>query len=103
MRRRYVQIGLDLVEVSDDWTPEPTADYHVMPDIKPYRSMIDGREVTSRSRHREHLRAHDCVEIGNDSSLYRKPKPLESPPGLKEKIIRAVNEVEDRQRRSKCH
>ena len=77
--------------------------YQVMPDIKPYKSMIDGRIITSRSRHREHLRDHDCIEVGNDSSLRRKPKPIESPPGLKEKIIRAVNDVEERKRRSKCH
>jgi hypothetical protein len=70
-----------------------------MPDIQPYKSMIDGREITSRSRHREHLRQHGCVEVGNDSSLTRPPKPIQSPPGLKEKIIRAVNQVEDRKRR----
>lgn len=100
MRRRYIQMpNGKLVEVEEDWTPEPKSEYHILPDIKPYRSMIDGREITSRSRHREHLRQHQCVEVGNDSSLYRKPKPLESPPGLKEKIIRAVNEVEQRQRR----
>ena len=75
----------------------------IMPDIKPYKSMIDGSEISSRSKHREHLRQHNCVEVGNDSSLYRPPKPLESPPGLKEKIIRAVNEVEDRERRKKWH
>ena len=99
MRHRFVQINGELVEVGSDWTPEPRHDYHVMPDIKPYRSMIDGKEITSRSRHREHLRAHGCVEVGNDSSLWRKPKPLGSPPGLKEKIIRAVNQIEDRKRR----
>lgn len=74
----------------------------IMPDIKPYQSMIDGSEISSRSRHREHLRRHDCIEVGNDSSLYRPPKPLGSPPGLKEKIIRAVNHVEEMQRRKKC-
>ena len=99
-RRRYIQMANGkLVEVEENWTSEPRSEYHIMPDIKPYRSMIDGREITSRSRHREHLREHQCVEVGNDSSLTRKPKPLESPPGLKEKIIRAVNEVENRNRR----
>ena len=97
-RQRFVQIDGKLVPVDRDWTPEPTHDYHIMPDIKPYRSMIDGSEIASRSRHREHLRANGCIEIGNDSSLWRKPKPLESPPGLKEKIIRAVNQVEQRRR-----
>lgn len=61
-------------------------------DIKPYRSMIDGSMINSRSQHRQHLKDHGCVEIGNDSSLRKRPKPLESPPGLKETIIRAVNQ-----------
>lgn len=93
MRHRYVQNeNGELVEVSMDYAQEPRAEFHIMPDIKPYQSMIDGRIITSRSRHREHLRDHGCVEIGNDSVLSRKPKPLESPPGLKEDIIRAYNQ-----------
>lgn len=99
MRTRYIQMpDGELVEVSADWTPEPQHDYHIMPDIQPYQSMIDGREIASRSRHREHLRDHGCVEVGNDSSLKKPRPPLQSPPGLKEKIIRAVNQVEQRRR-----
>ena len=95
MRTRYIQQSNGhLVQVDEKWTAEPRSEYHIMPDIQPYRSMIDGREVTSRSKHREHLRANGCFEVGNDSSLKATPKPLQSPPGLKEKIIRAVNMVE---------
>ena len=75
----------------------------VMPDIQPYKSMIDGSEITSRSRHKEHLKAHGCVEVGNDSSLWRPRQPIAPPPGLKETIIRAVNEVEQRERSKKWH
>lgn len=64
-----------------------------MPDIKPYRSMIDGSVINSRSQHRAHLKQHGCLEVGNDSSVLNpKRKPIESPPGLKEALIRAVNE-----------
>jgi len=91
LRHRWVYINGEAVEVSGDWKPDPPV-HHVMPDIEPYQSMIDGTVINSRSRHREHLRAHDCVEIGNDSSLYAKPKPLQSPPGLKEMLIRVANE-----------
>ena len=59
-----------------------------MPDIQPYKSMIDGSEITSRSRHKEHLRDHNCIEIGNETKYLKKPKPLESSPGLKEQLIR---------------
>ena len=91
MKKRYIQgKNGELVEVSADYRPEPRADYQVIGDIAPYRSQIDGRMITSRSQHREHLREHDCVEVGNDSSLQRQRGPIESPPGLKELIARQV-------------
>ena len=93
MRRRFVQIDGELLEVALDWTPEPTAPYQIMPYIKPYTSMIDGSLITSRSRHREHLRDHGCIEVGNDSSVMNaRPQPIPSPPGLKETIIQVANE-----------
>lgn len=75
------------------------AGFIVMPDIQPYTSMIDGTVINSRSQHRTHLRDHGMVEVGNDSSLRAKPKPLQPPPGLKDAIIRAVHQVESKQRR----
>jgi len=60
-------------------------------DIQPYRSMIDGSIISSRSRHREHLRDHNCTEIGNETK-YLQAKPLASPPGLKETLIQVANE-----------
>jgi hypothetical protein len=73
----------------------------VMGDIQPYISMIDGSVIESRSKHRAHLKAHNCIEIGNETKyLYQNAKPLESPSGLKDHIIRAVNEAERKQRRS---
>jgi hypothetical protein len=90
-RRRFIQQpDGELVEVDRDYRPEPRAEYHVMGDIAPYKSMIDGSMISSRSRHREHLKQHGCVEVGNDSSLQRGRGPLQSPPGLKETIARNV-------------
>jgi len=92
-RRRYVQIDGELVEVGEGYVPEPRrTDWRVMPDIQPYRSMADGSLVTSRSVHREMLRRNNCIEIGNDSSLHKPRQPLQSPPGLKETLIRVANE-----------
>jgi hypothetical protein len=99
MRTRYIQDSKGrLIQVDENWTPEPRSDYHIMPDIKPYRSMADGSLVNSRSAHREMLKRNNCFEVGNDSSLYKPRKPLQPPPGLKEKIIRAV-ELEERKSR----
>ena len=99
MRTRYIQDTKGrLVRVDETYIPEPRADYHIMPDIKPYRSMADGTVVNSRSSHREMLKRNNCFEVGNDSSLFKGRKPLQPPPGLKEKIIRAV-ELEERKLR----
>lgn len=62
----------------------------VMPDIAPYQSIIDGSEITSRSRHREHLRQHGCVEVGNERPRER---PKEIAPGLKHDVIAAYHKA----------
>lgn len=38
----------------------------IMGDISPYRSMVDGSVINSRSEHRAHLKAHGMVEMGNE-------------------------------------
>ena len=73
MKRTYILVGDDWVERKRD----KRGRYHyVMVDIQPYKSMIDGRMITSRSEHRAHLAAHGCVEIGNEDPTkhIRKPK-----------------------------
>lgn len=62
----------------------------VMADIKPYQSVIDGSEISSRSRHREHLRQHNCVEVGNERMPDR-PRP--GVPGLKQDVIEAFHKA----------
>jgi len=69
----------------------------VQTDMQPYRSMIDGRMIMSRSQHREHLRDHNCIEVGNETK-YLKPKEKidltpESRAARKEKIIEQVNQL----------
>ncbi len=46
----------------------------VMSDLAPYRSMVDGKMITSRSQHREHLRRHSLIEVGNEVSYMLKPR-----------------------------
>jgi hypothetical protein len=61
----------------------------VMGDLKPYQSMVTGEIVESRSRHRQILREHKLIEVGNETH-YLKSKPITTPPGLKETLIRQV-------------
>lgn len=59
----------------------------VVNDIAPYRSMVTGEIINSRSRHREHLKDHGCIEVGNEK--LSPPKPLQ-PPGLKDTLIQVA-------------
>lgn len=83
-----------LVWHSDEFEEEHKTDvHHVMNDIQPYQSMIDGQWISSRSHHKAHLKAHNCIEVGNEvnylKSLAKAPSP---PPGLKETLIGLANE-----------
>ena len=99
MRTRWIYKNGVAHQVDHSWTAEPRSEYHVMGDIQPYKSMVTGEMITSRSIHREHLKRHGMIEVGNDSSLYKTPQPIKSPPGLKDTVIRVVNDFEERQRR----
>lgn len=62
----------------------------VAADIQPYKSMVTGEMITSRSQHRSHLKQHSLIEVGNEKM--KAPGPLKTPPGLKETIARVANE-----------
>ena len=63
MKRTFVYIDGVFVERQKN----AKGRYHyVQGDIQPYKSMIDGRMITSRSEHRRHLKANNCEEVGND-------------------------------------
>lgn len=86
---RYVQRLIDgkhkLVPVDSDYSP---AVHSVIADVPAYRSMITGEMIEGRKAHREHLRKHGCVEVGNDA-----PKSNAVPRqdnSLKEQIARQV-------------
>lgn len=44
----------------------------VIPDIQPYISQATGELIQSRSQHRDHLKAHGLVEVGNDDMTPKK-------------------------------
>jgi len=74
MKRTYILVDGEFVERKKD----AKGRYHyVVPDITPYKSMIDGKMVTSRSEHRRHLKANNCIEVGNDDPAkhIRQEKP----------------------------
>lgn len=63
-----------------------------MPDIEPYRSMADGSIIGGRAQHREHLRRHNCVEVGNEVQAhlsYYDRLPKDVAPQQRKELIRA--------------
>ena len=97
-RRRFVQIDGELVEVVDGYLvrERKTADF--MPDIQPYKSMVTGEMITSRSQHREHLKAHGLREIGNEVKyISQTPSRDVDPQGRKELIRAQVDAMPERE------
>lgn len=62
----------------------------VQSDIGGYKSMATGEWISSRSKHREHLRKHGLIEIGNEKISQPKQK---ADPTIRRDIINAVNKV----------
>lgn len=59
-------------------------------DIEPYISMIDGSIINSRSQHRNHLKSHQCIEVGNETK-HLKAKEKVDLSGIKKTVIEVVN------------
>jgi hypothetical protein len=65
-RHRYVIRNGELVELNLDAPLPPRRGPYIQSDITPYRSVITREPITSRSQHRDHLRAHGAFEVGNE-------------------------------------
>jgi hypothetical protein len=61
-----------------------------MRDIGEYVSPIDGSYISTRSAHRDHMRAHDVIEVGNERL---KATPVEEPVGFGQAIKQRLDEV----------
>lgn len=85
MRRAWVQVNGELIPKEDYVPPSGLI---IMPDIKPYKSMITGEEIGSRSKHRAHLKQHNMIEVGNEKI---KPKPIPDVPGLRDELKRVLS------------
>lgn len=94
MRKRYIQdpVTHQLVPIEEWRGPSSSKSAYVVPDIQPYKSMITGEMITSRSQHREHLTRHGCFEIGNEIDHAMKSARPEVRPD-REGIRRTLAEV----------
>jgi len=97
MKKSYIQINGVLYEKGS----EPQDFHYVLPEIEPYKSMITGEMITSRTKHREHLKKHGCQELGNEPLKWVK-KPYEgipdvNPQGRKELIRAQIDQMTHKQ------
>jgi hypothetical protein len=77
MKKTYIYVNGELVEKGSKKHYDSLGPM-VMPDIAPYKSMIDGSMITSRSVHRDHLRQHGCIEVGNEKMETKLPPPIDT-------------------------
>jgi len=69
-RRNYVH-----PDFGGDWSGYPESTAYIVRDIGEYVSVVDGSHIGSRSVHRDHMRRHDLVEIGNERLRSPRPEP----------------------------
>lgn len=70
-RGRWRCIDGQLVKVSGDEAPRKGRGLQIIKDIEPYKNVgVDNGVISSRRQHREMLKRHDLVEVGNE-----KPRP----------------------------
>ena len=67
---------LDTPEAEQAWKEKQEMTYReapmVMSDIEGYVSQVDGTWIKSRSHHRNHLKQHRMIELGNDVPMQHK-------------------------------
>jgi len=88
MRKRYIQdpVTLKLIPAEEYEGPRVTGPM-IMGDIQPYKSMATGEMIMGRRQHREHLKQHRLIEIGNEKPVQRSQGP---DPTIRKHLIDAV-------------
>ena len=88
---RYIQdpVTLELVPAAE-YDPSPRSAY-IVGDIDPYRSMATGEIVGGRRQHREHLREHRLIEVGNEIKAHLNPgRPQVDREGIRQALAESV-------------
>ena len=61
---------------------------------EPVKSLVDGHRYSSKRQYRDHLRAHGCVEVGNDfNAMPQKNAPSGVDTNVAPAIAQAVEQV----------
>jgi hypothetical protein len=111
MRRRYIAVGNKWVEVTSDYVQPASKQDHVLwnPDrgYENLKSPIDGADISSRSKHREYMKANGLCTIDDMKGVNSRNQAVKeayrqghSGTGAvqKEHIARAIAELERKRR-----
>lgn len=79
----------------DDHSDEAQTGPQIIRDIDPYQSMVDGSMIGSRSQHREHLKRHNCFEVGNEKMESKPSAPQSNDRRIA--LHRQLGDMSDRQ------
>jgi len=70
---------------------------HVIEDMKPYISPIDGKPVKNRAAHRDHMKRHGVIEVGNEKITNQRSRPKDKPDeSLKQDLYDSITHLEQR-------
>jgi len=65
------ETGIVKVIPKADMPPRSNGRLQIIPDLQPYKNVIDGKVIAGRRQHREFLQAHGVVEVGNEKPRAR--------------------------------
>lgn len=83
----------ELVWVREENALNKSVSIQVIGDIEPYKSMITGEMIGGRAHHREHLRQHNCIEVGNENM---ESKPVSPKSSRREFLHKRLADMSDR-------
>jgi hypothetical protein len=98
VRRRFIQRGLELVEVSNDYVPEPSNTDAVLWNDRDYQDAGDAR-FASRSQHREFMKANGLTTVDDFKEHFRRAREARlrfyrgEDASRKEDVARAVEKL----------
>ena len=79
VRGRWVYDRAKQQLVSADEYVRRAPQIHVISDLKPYKGMMDGKMVDGRRQHRDYLKRHGVVEVGNEKNFAGQKPQLDHP------------------------
>jgi len=76
-----------------DHAPKEKIGVVFVPDIQPYQNMLNGEWITGRRQHKEFLKQHNYIEVGNEKIMPKKPERL---PDVRHDMLRVYEQLSNK-------